>query len=112
MGSNPGQSDPICSLSRNSLEQAMYSQLPQSVSVKWTVESVSAYHVWVTAGQALVVAITGEVDRLLSLDLFTLRDGNQVPERAAITNTGQGSTLTHKQTHTHKSVLRPFPMSE
>jgi hypothetical protein len=32
-------------------------------------------NVWVTTGQTLVAAITGEADRLLSLDLSSLGDG-------------------------------------
>jgi hypothetical protein len=59
-------------------------------------------NVWVVAGQALVAAITDEADRLLSLDLSSLRDGSQLPGKAVMTNSGQGSTLTHTQTpHTH-----------
>jgi hypothetical protein len=45
-------------------------------------------NVWVVAGQALVAAITGEVNRLLSLDLFSLVDGSQLPRRAAMTKFG------------------------
>jgi hypothetical protein len=56
--------------------------------------------VWVAAGQVLVAALTGENDRLLSLDLYILGDGSQVPGRAAITNYGQGSALTHRH-YTH-----------
>jgi hypothetical protein len=36
-------------------------------------------YVWVAAGQALVAAITGEANRLLSLDLSSLEDGSQLP---------------------------------
>jgi hypothetical protein len=38
-------------------------------------------NVWVAAGQALVAAITGEANRLLSLDLSSLEDGSQLPAR-------------------------------
>jgi hypothetical protein len=60
-------------------------------------------NIWVVAAaQVLVEAITGEANRLLTLDLSSLGDGSQLPGRAAITNSGQGSTLAHKQTlHTH-----------
>jgi hypothetical protein len=61
-------------------------------------------NVWVAAGQALLAAITGEADRLLSLDLSSLRDGSYAPGRDAITNSGQGSTLAQKPPpHTDKS---------
>jgi hypothetical protein len=39
-------------------------------------------NVWFAAGQALVAAITGEANRLLSLDLSSLVDGSQLPGRA------------------------------
>jgi hypothetical protein len=57
-------------------------------------------NVWFAAAQVLVEAITGEANRLLSLDLSvsSLGDGSQLPGRASITNSGQGSTLAHKQT--------------
>jgi hypothetical protein len=57
--------------------------------------------------QALVAAITGEANILLSLDLFSLRDGSQLPGRAAILNSGQGSTIRTKTdiTHTDKSSM-------
>jgi hypothetical protein len=54
-------------------------------------------NVWVAAAQALVAVITGEANRLLSLDLSSLGDGSQLPGRAAITNSGQGSTLARTQ---------------
>jgi hypothetical protein len=57
-------------------------------------------NIQVAAGQALVAAITGEANRLLSLDLFSLRDGSQLLGRAAIINYGQGSTLARSH-HTH-----------
>jgi hypothetical protein len=63
-------------------------------------------NVWVATGQALVAAITGEADRLISLDLSSLGDGSQLPGRAAITNYGQGSTLAHIKTpHTHRQEI-------
>jgi hypothetical protein len=37
-------------------------------------------NVWIAAAQALVAAITGEANRLLSLDLSSLGDGSQFPE--------------------------------
>jgi hypothetical protein len=40
-------------------------------------------NVRVAAAQALVAAITGEANRLLSLDLSSLGDGSQLPGRAA-----------------------------
>jgi hypothetical protein len=43
-------------------------------------------NVWVAGGQALVVAITGEADRLLSHDLSSLRDVSQLPRRVTIYN--------------------------
>jgi hypothetical protein len=43
---------------------------------------VSAYLCRVAAGQALVAAITGEANRLLSLDLPSLEDGSQLAGRA------------------------------
>jgi hypothetical protein len=46
-------------------------------------------NVWVAAGQALVAALTGEADRLLSLDLSSLRDDSQLLGMAAMTNSGQ-----------------------
>jgi hypothetical protein len=55
-------------------------------------------NVWIAAGQVLVAAITGEASRLLSLDLSSLGDGSQLPGRAAITKSGQGSTLAHTET--------------
>jgi hypothetical protein len=58
-------------------------------------------NVWVSAAQALVAAITGEANRLLSLDLSSLGDGSQFPRRAAITNSGQGSTIRTKTDITH-----------
>jgi hypothetical protein len=62
-------------------------------------------NLWVAAAQALIMAITGEANRLLNLDLSSL-DGSQLPGRAAITNSGQGSTLTHTDsTHTLTRVL-------
>jgi hypothetical protein len=57
-------------------------------------------NVWVAAAQALVAAITDEANRLLSLDLSSLGDGSQLPGRAAITISVQGSTLAHRH-HTH-----------
>jgi hypothetical protein len=39
-------------------------------------------NVWVAAGQAWVAAITGEANRLLSLDLSSLEDGSHLPGRA------------------------------
>jgi hypothetical protein len=64
-------------------------------------------NVWVAATQALVAAITGEANRLLSLDLSSLGDRSQLPGRAAITNSGQGSTIRTKTdiTHTDKSSM-------
>jgi hypothetical protein len=63
-------------------------------------------NVWVAAAQELVAAIYGEDDRLLSLDLSSLGDGSQLPGRAAITNSGQGSTLAHRDsTHTDKTSM-------
>jgi hypothetical protein len=64
-------------------------------------------NVWVAADQALVAAITGEANRLLSLDLFMLEDGSQFPGRAAITNYGRGRTIRTKTdiTHTDKSSM-------
>jgi hypothetical protein len=64
-------------------------------------------NVWVAAGQALVAAITGEANRILSLDLSNLRDSSQLAGRTAIINSGQGtegSTLAHRH-HTHLKVL-------
>jgi hypothetical protein len=60
-------------------------------------------NVWVAAAQALVAAITGEANRLLSLDLSSLGDGSQLPG----TNSGQGSTIRTKTdiTHTDKSSM-------
>jgi hypothetical protein len=55
-------------------------------------------NVWVAAAQVLVEEITGEANRLLSLQLSGLDDGSQLPGRAAITNSGQSSTLAQKQT--------------
>jgi hypothetical protein len=66
-------------------------------------------NVWVAAAQALVAAITGEANRLLSLDLSSLGDGSQLPVRTAIINSGQGSTIRTKtdttHTHTDKSPM-------
>jgi hypothetical protein len=42
----------------------------------------------------LVAAITGEANKLLSVDLSSLGDDSQLPRRAAIINYGQGSTHT------------------
>jgi hypothetical protein len=58
-------------------------------------------NVWVAAGQALVATITGKANILLSLDLSILGDGSQLQKRAAIINSGQGSTLSHTDTHMH-----------
>jgi hypothetical protein len=66
----------------------------QSVGAEWTLKLCLHTNVLVAA-QALVAAITGEENRLFSLDL---EDDSQLPGKAAITNTGQGSTLAHTQT--------------
>jgi hypothetical protein len=47
---------------------------------------------WVATAQVLAEAITSKANRLLSLDLSSLRDRSQLPGRAAITNPGQVST--------------------
>jgi hypothetical protein len=76
----------------------------QSVGAEWTINCVCV-PVWVADSQALVAAITGEVNILLSLDLSSLGDGSQLPGRAAITNYGQGNTISTKHTsHTLTSV--------
>jgi hypothetical protein len=73
----------------------------QSVGAEWTLNCVCVP----MSGLLLLshgAAITGEANRLLSLDLSSLGDGSQLPGRAAIINSGQGSTLAHIQTpHTH-----------
>jgi hypothetical protein len=70
------------------------------------VRRVPASLVNTLAAQALVAAITGDADILLSLDLSSLGDGSQLPGRAAIINYGQGSTLVHKQIpHTLTRVI-------
>jgi hypothetical protein len=57
-------------------------------------------NVWVAVGQALVAAITGEADRLLSLgDASQFKKGRT--RSPAKINSGQGSTLAHTLTHTH-----------
>jgi hypothetical protein len=62
--------------------------------------------VWVAAGKALVAAITGETNRLISLDLSSLGDGSQLRGRTAVINYGQGSTLAHTDTtHTVKTSI-------
>jgi hypothetical protein len=64
-------------------------------------------NVWVAAAQVLVEAITSEAYRLLSLDLSSLGDGSQLPGRAAITNSGQGSTIRTKTDITHTLTRVP-----
>jgi hypothetical protein len=79
----------------------------QSVGAEWTLKLCLRTNIWIYAGQALVAAITVEAKRLLSLDLSSLRDGSQLPGRAAITNYGQlqyTRTQTDTCTHTHTRV--------
>jgi hypothetical protein len=53
---------------------------------------VSAYQCLGCCWSGIDCGITGEANRLLSLDLSSLGDGSQLPGRASITNSGQGST--------------------